>query len=119
MNSVIEKIFKNFSVNGLAIPVSFVFYNGNAKTYITYSESNINDTLSADDELINYVDYYDFDIYSKGNYLKVVESIIELMEQNGWIWQPSQSSSDLYDKDSGYYHKTLCFAKERSVNTNG
>lgn len=119
MNSEIERIFNNFSVNGVAIPVYFSFYNGNAKTYITYMESNINNSLSADDEYINYVDYYDFDIYSKGNYLKIVESVIELLEQNGWTWQPSQTSSDLYDRDSGYYHKTLCFAKERSVNTNG
>lgn len=114
MNELIEEIFENFNVDSVTIPVSFIQYNGHSETYITYSESNIDTSFYSDDDLQNYVDYYDFDIYSKGNYLKIVESVKNLLEQNGFEWQPSQTSSDLYEADTGYYHKTLCFAYIRS-----
>ena len=114
MNSLIEQIFTDFEVNNVLIPVSFVYYDGHETTYITYSNSNTGDTFYSDDELSNYIEYYDFDIYSKGNYLDIVESVKNLLEQNGFEWQPSQTSNDLYEEDTGYFHKTLCFAYIRS-----
>ena len=110
MNELIEQIFHNFSV-----PVSFMRYDGKATTYITYQQTDIDTTLSADDELINYLDYYDFDIYSKGNYFSVIESVKQVMKANGFRWQPTRSSGDMYEDDTGYYHKTLCFSIERSI----
>ena len=109
MNELIEQIFNNFIV-----PVSFLRYDGNATAYVTYQQIDADNTLSADDALINYVDYYDFDVYSKGNYLNIVESVKAILEDNGFRWQPSRSSGDLYEDDTGYYHKTLCFSIERS-----
>ena len=35
------------------------------------------------------------------------------MKNNGFTWQPSRDSRDFYEDDTGYYHKTLCFAIER------
>jgi len=119
MNSVIEQLFNNFIVNGVEIPVSFLRYTGNKTTYITYMLTNTENSLSAEDQIQNYVDLYDFDIYSKGNYLKIIDEVINKMTQAGFIWQPSQSSGDMYEDDTGYFHRTLCFAIERSVNTNG
>ena len=110
MNELIEQIFQNFSV-----PVSFMRYDGKATTYITYQQTDIDTTLSADDELINYLDYYDLDIYSKGNYFSVIESVKQVMKANGFRWQPTRSSGDMYEDDTGYYHKTLCFSIERSI----
>jgi hypothetical protein len=69
-----------------------------------------NNSLSGDDDLIGYVDYYDFDIYSKGNFFPIIERVKELLKQNDFVWQPSRSSQDMYEVDTGYYHKTLCFA---------
>lgn len=119
MNSLIETIFKDFQVNGKDIPVSFLRYTGKSTTYITYQLTDMDNSFSGDDELLGYVDYYDFDIYSKGNYFPIVESVKNLMKQNGFIWQPSKSSGDLYEDDTGYYHKTLCFAIEREEINNG
>lgn len=116
MNSEIKTIFNNFKVNGVTIPVSFLRYNGNSTAYITYNETQIDNTLYADDELQLYKDYYDFDIYSKGNYLAIVESVKDLLKANGWEWQPSMTSNDFFEDDTGYYHKTLCFAIGRSEN---
>ena len=65
--------------------------------------------MSGDDELIGYADYYDFDIYSKGNYKKIIEKVKELLRESDFVWQPSRSSADMYETETGYYHKTLCF----------
>ena len=114
MNELIENIFKNFTVENVEIPVEFLNYTGHKTTYITYNNISTGDTFYTDNDLTNYVEYYDFDIYSKGNYLKIIESVKELLEQNGFEWQPSMTSSDLYEEDTGYFHKTLCFAYVRS-----
>ena len=119
MNSVIEELFSNFTVDGKSIPVSFLRYTGNKTTYITYMLTNTENSLSAEDQIQNYVDYYDFDVYSKGNYMKIIEEVINKMTGAGFIWQPSQSSGDMYEDDTGYFHRTVCFAIERSVNING
>lgn len=119
MNQLIETIFENFKVDDVSIPVSFLKYPGKKTTYITYQQENADNSFSGDNELLGYVDYYDFDIYSKGNYLKIVEEVKKLMKQNGFTWQPSRSSGDLYEADTGYFHKTLNFAIEREEIYNG
>lgn len=116
MNNELQTIFASFTVGGEAIPVSFIRYTGKATTYITYQEIQDDTSFSADDELQAYVTYYDFDIYSKGNYLNIIESVKEILKANGWRYQPSMTSQDLYEDDTGYYHKTLCFAKIKEEN---
>ena len=110
MNELIEQLFANFIV-----PVSFLHYDGNATAYVTYQQIDSDSVLSADNRIINYVDYYDFDIFTKGNFFPIVSALIEALESAGFMWQPSRSSADLYEKDTKYYHKTLCFAIERSI----
>lgn len=110
MNELIKSIFTNFAVDGVSIPVKFLFYQGHGEPYVTYSEVDVDGSFSGDDDILGYVIYYDFDIYSKGNYNKIIESIKSILKANGFVWQPSKSSADLYDVDTGYYHKTLCFA---------
>lgn len=119
MNETIETIFQDFTVNGQLIPVSFVRYFGKSTTYITYQLENQDGALGGDDKVIGNIDYYDFDIYSKSNYLAIIESVKEKLTQNGFTWQPNRSSGDLYEDDTGYYHRTLSFAIEREENING
>ena len=71
MNELIEAIFANFTVNGVRIPVTFLYYNGHGEPYVTYMEQDMDNSYSGDDELLGYVDFYDFDVYSKGNYLEI------------------------------------------------
>ena len=115
-NTLIEQLFANFAVDGRTIPVSFLRYRGNETTYVTYQLAFSNDPFSSDDELQNYVDFYDFDIYTKGNYLPIVEAIKTILKDNGFRWHPGNSSGDMYEDDTGYYHKTLSFSIERSIN---
>ena len=110
MNELIQTIFRNFKVDGVSIPVKFMFYSGNGEPYVVYMQQDADNSLSGDDDLLAYVVYYDFDVYAKGNYIKIIEAIKTLLKQNGFTWQPSRSSADLYESDTGYYHKTLNFA---------
>lgn len=110
MNELIQSIFKDFTVDGVEIPVSFMYYEGHGEPYIVYMEQDADSSYSGDDELLGYVVYYDFDVYSQGNYLKVIEALKDKLKENGFIWQPSRSSIDMYETDTGYYHKTMNFA---------
>lgn len=119
MNELIESIFEGFTVDGVQIPVSFLFYHGHGEPYITYMNEDTDNAFSADDELRCYVEYYDFDIYSKSSFYKIIERVKELLTANGFKWQVSRSSSDMYEPDTGYYHKTLSFAYIRKEKSNG
>lgn len=116
MNELIETLFKDFTVDGVKIPVSYMYYEGHGEPYITYMQTDADSSYSGDDELLGYADYYDFDIYSKGDYTNIVKSVKALLKANDFVWQPSRSSADMYETDTGYYHKTLCFAILRGEN---
>ena len=116
MNEEIETIFANFKVNNKSIPVNFLNYDGDENTYIVYMETDKDNSYSGDNEILGYIVYFDFDIYSKGNYLDIVEAVKTLLKNNGWTWQPSRDSQDIYETDTEFYHKTLCFAKQVQIN---
>lgn len=115
VNSEIKKLFANFTVDGIEIPFAFLNYKGNKETYVTYTQISIDNTFNTDDELDAYIVNYDFDIYTKGNYLKIIEAIKEILEANGWDWQPMNDSPDMYESDTGYFHKTICFSKVKGA----
>lgn len=116
MNELIEQILANFTVDDTPIPVSYMFYEGHGEPYIVYMQENADNSLSGDDELIGYVDYYDFDVYAKGNYQNIVKSLKQILVANGFVWQPSRSSADMYETETEYYHKTLNFAYLKEEN---
>lgn len=119
MNELIESIFSDFIVNGVAIPVNFLRYEGHGEPYVTYQQTDADGSFSGDDDLLGYVDYYDVDIFSKGNYYPIIESVKQIMKANGFVWQPSLSSGDMFEDETGYYHKTLSFAYMREEENNG
>ena len=110
MNELIEQLFSEFIV-----PVAFLYYDGNSPDYITYQQTDSDNVLAGDNKLLNYVDYYDFDIYSRGNYYNIVDRVQEILTGAGFTWQPSRSSGDMYEHETKLFHKTLCFAIERSI----
>lgn len=113
MNSEIETIFKDFKVNNIQIPIEFFDYTGNAETYLTYQSIIDDPALAGDDEIIASIIQYDIDIFTKGNFLNILNEIKILMKNNGWMWLGD--SPDMKEKDTGYFHKTATFGKERSV----
>ena len=109
MNELIEQTLVDFP-----IPVAFLYYDGDAPDYVTYQHTDSDNVLGADNAIQNYVDFYDFDVYSKGNYFSYIDQLKEKLTAAGFLWQPSRSSGDMYERDTRYFHKTLCFAIERS-----
>ena len=118
-NELIERIFAGFTVGGIEIPVKFLRYNPtpgeSVDAYVVYMQTDAAEPLVGDDKLLNYIDFYDFDIYSTGNYNGIVEAIKNILESNGFMWVPSRSSGDMFDDDTELYHKTLSFSIERST----
>ena len=107
---LITSIFKNFTVSGVKIPVKYLHYEGHDEPYIVWMNQDMDGSYSGDDDLLGYVEYYDFDVYSKGNFDTIIEELKKKLKENGFVWQPSRSSMDMYETDTGYYHKTLNFA---------
>ena len=116
MNQKIKEAFKNFTVDGKKIPVAFLYYNGHETTYITYQIIGEDNSYSSDDDLRGYVVYYDFDIYSKGDYTNIIKAVKDILKTLDFTYQPSRSSGDMYEQETGYYHRTLNFAIPREEN---
>lgn len=113
MNNEIEKILDKLKVNNKKIPFAFLRYRGKSKTYITYMEIENNPLLSGDDVPIYSASSFDFDIYSDGNYLAIVSELKQIMLAHDFVW--IEDSIDMYEEDTGLYHKTITFAKERGI----
>lgn len=105
MNDVIECAFKNFRV-----PVNFLYYDGKETTYIIYQLAWSGNIYDSDGKISWYVDYYDFDIYSKSDYTELAQDVRTIMIGKGFTWLPDKSSGDMYEPDTGFFHKTLCFS---------
>ena len=108
---LLKNIFDNFEVEGKKIPAEFITYTGKNKTYITYAFTDDDPALFAEDQEVGSVAYIDIDIFSNCNYLAIEKKIKEVMKANNFI--RTGSSPDMYENDTGLYHKTLEFAKER------
>ena len=116
MNELIESIFANFTVDGEEIPVAYMYYMGHGEPYVVYMRVYADNVLRGDDDLIGYADYYDFDVYAKGNFDKIVEQIKTKLKEYGFVWRPDRSSKDMYEVDTKYYHKTLNFSYLKEEN---
>lgn len=114
MNEEILNLFADFKIGDDSIPVVFQHYDGHGEPYVVFSRENDDNTLAADDDLQAWVTYYDFDIYSTTNYVALADAVRDKLESAGWTWQPSRSNWDMWEPDTGYYHVTLNFARERS-----
>ena len=66
-----------------------------------------------------YVEYYDFDIYSKSNFYQIIESVKDILQSNEFEWVASRTSSDMYEADTGYFHRTLSFSYIRKERQDG
>ena len=108
---LLKTIFTDFTVDEKIIPVEYIKYKGNSKTYVTYTFTNDDPSLFGEDKEIGSVISIDIDIYSDKNYLAIQEKIEELMENNDYI--RTGCSPDMFEDDTGLFHKTIEFEKER------
>ena len=109
-NSIIKNVLSGIVIDGTPVEVAFLHYVGSGEPYIVYSEIHKDRSYSADDLNEGYFSNIDIEIYSAKNYLPIIEVVLSRLESTGFIYEPNKDSSDMYDPDTKYYHKTLCFA---------
>ena len=108
---LLKTIFTDFTVDEEIIPVEYIKYKGNSKTYVTYTFTDDDPTLFGEDKEIGSVISIDIDIYSDRNYLAIQQRIEEIIEDNDFI--RTGCSPDMFEEDTGLFHKTIEFEKER------
>ena len=114
MNEELKRIFGDaMTVGGVSVPTAHLRYRGNETTFVTWTITLEKPVLSADNEPMYSVVSVDVDVYSKGNYLSVITEIKRLMKDYGWLWV--EDSAEMYEDDTGLYHKTIAFEKERTL----
>ena len=113
MNDLILNIFKNFTVDGVEIPVKFLKYKGDKTTYIVFSELPERPALCGDNECEYSVKQFDFDIYTTGNYLNILKAVKQKLKDNGFTWV--EDNTGVLEDDTGYYHKTTTFEIENFI----
>lgn len=112
MNEELKNIFGNaITVDSKPIPTAHIKYKGKETTFVVWTITNTTPALSGDDEQLYGIVAVDIDVYSKGNYISVLTEVKRLMKINGWIW--TEDSTEMYEDDTGLYHITSAFEKER------
>ena len=84
------------------------------KTYVVWTIIDEIPSFSSDDEITDSEVNVDIDIYSDSNYLKIMKEIKKIMKENEWIWDGD--SMEMYEEDTGLYHRTISFKKGRDIN---
>lgn len=111
MNEEIKSILENLIIAGEEIPVAHLRYKGNSKKFVTWTITGEAPALSANDEDLCSICPVDVDIFSDSNYLDIEKEIKQIMKNNDWVWV--EDSEEMYEEDTGLYHKTISFEKER------
>ena len=114
MNEELKTIFgEAIKVGKKSVPTAHLKYKGKSTTFVVWTITADSPALSADDEPMYSIASVDVDVYSKGNYLDVITEIKKIMKENGWVWVGD--STEMYEDDTGLYHKTTSFEKERNL----
>jgi len=88
------------------VPVSFLTYAGKVFPYITFFEVIDQGEMWADNVETHTGHYMQIDIWSKGSYLALVDTVTTLMLAAGFTRSNGQ---DLYESDTQTFHKPLRF----------
>lgn len=110
MNQKIKTILDAIRIAGAAIPNAFMYYDGEADTFMVYSSTSERVGLSGDDVPLGLVEAWDVDVYSTTNYLELANEVKKAMIAAGWTYRGS--GTDTYDEATKLYHRLLEFEIE-------
>ena len=114
MNEELKLILgENLIIVGAQIPVAHLRYKGNSKKFVTWTITGEAPALTANDEDLCSICSVDVDVFSDGNYLDIEKAVKQKMKKNDWVWV--EDSEEMYEEDTGLYHKTCSFEKERNL----
>ena len=112
MNKEIKLILgESINIGGEEIPIAHLRYKGNSRRFVTWTITGEAPALSANDEDLCSICSVDVDIFSEGNYLDIKKEIKQKMKNDDWVW--IEDSEEMYEEDTGLYHQTCSFEKER------
>jgi uncharacterized membrane protein len=107
VNPLIEAIFKDFVYEGEPIPVNFCFYTGKANAYLTYFMAQNQPTAWADNENQAEEAQITLEIFSRGNFKGLKETVKQMMISGGFLW--SFTGAEFYSPDTQYYQTQMTF----------
>ena len=107
INPILERIFKDFEVDGKNIPIAFLNYTGKSDTYLTYYTWFDKPEDFYDDEHHAEVAYGTIDIFSKGNFKNILKQQKNKLKQNGFTW--TDNGPETFERETGYYHVPVNF----------
>ena len=110
MNQEIKAVLDAIQLAGEAIPNAFMYYDGEANTFMVYSSTSERVGLSGDDVPLGLVEAWDVDVYSATNYLELASEVKKAMIAAGWTYRGS--GTDTYDEATKLYHRLLEFEIE-------
>lgn len=114
MSEEIELIFQGkMTIDNKDIPVSFMEYSGDSEDYIVYYNDGNTPYFNSDDEVSYSKNELEFNIYTKGNYMNIVNKLKEIMKDNNYDWLGDDG--DLYEPDTKYHHFVVTFEKLRRI----
>ena len=90
----------------LNLPVSFQKYSGKAAVYITFHEYLQSGESFEDDNEAFTGHYIQVDLWSKTDYGTIADDIKRIMRESGFR---RLDEADLYEPDTGIYHKGIRF----------
>ena len=111
MNEEIEKIFADFTVDNRKIPIEFGNYEGSSEDYVVYYSNGERGSSYYDNKIASVTIEYDFNIYSKSNFLNILNELKKILYKNGWDF--IEDSEDIYENDTHFFHKVTTWSKER------
>lgn len=108
INSILEKAFKNYK-----LPIAFQHYDGKANQFLTYYTYSTVFENAVDDEFTNEIKYGTLNIYSKKNYIEIIEDVKKILKENGFT--VTDLGIEDYEKDTGFYHIPVNFYYEGGI----
>lgn len=94
------------SLKPLGFPVAFQKYSGNESTYITFFEYLQKGEAFSENEEEGTGHYIQVDVWSKEDYMNLVKAVKEKLINAGF---KRKDEHDLYESDTGIYHKCIRF----------
>jgi len=88
------------------VPVAFQKYSGTLTTYISFFEYNQQGALFGDDTEQRTRQSIQVDVWSKGDYVALVEQVRTLMINAGFT---RNSETEMYESENSVFHKVFRF----------
>lgn len=90
----------------IGVPISLQVYEGTEETYMTFFEYLQQGEQFSDDNEQATGHYIQIDIWSKGNYNKIIKKTKELLKEKNFV---RKYETELYESDTKIYHKVMRF----------